>query len=124
MGLGRQTDVDNGVVLFVCRHDRAASALDEQATAGRACAILALVGVVNLPIIKYSVSQWFTLHQPASFSLTEKPMPTEMWMPLLFMVVAYYLFFITALLSRLRSGIWTEKEIPTGLESGWLPNEI
>jgi heme exporter protein C len=65
-----------------------------------------LVGVVNLPIIKYSVEWWYTLHQPASFSLTEKPaMPAEMWMPLLFMVVAYYCFFFTAWLMRLRNEI-------------------
>jgi heme exporter protein C len=82
------------------------SALEKQANAGRACAILALVGVVNLPIIKYSVEWWYTLHQPASFSLTEKPaMPAEMWMPLLFMVVAYYCFFFTAWLMRLRNEI-------------------
>lgn len=82
------------------------SALDRQATAGRACAILALVGAVNLPVIKYSVEWWYTLHQPASFSLTEKPaMPIEMWLPLLVMVVAYYLFFITTWISRLRNEI-------------------
>ena len=96
------------------------SALDRQATAGRACAILALVGVVNLPIIKYSVEWWFTLHQPASFSLTEKPaMPAEMWMPLLLMVVAYYLFFITALLSRLRNEI-LDRERDTDWVRKWV----
>lgn len=82
------------------------AALDSRASAGRACAILALVGVVNLPIIKYSVEWWYTLHQPASFSLTEKPaMPVEMWAPLLFMVIAYYLFFATVWIQRIRSEI-------------------
>jgi len=96
------------------------SALDRQATAGRACAILALVGVVNLPIIKYSVEWWFTLHQPASFSLTEKPaMPAEMWMPLLLMVIAYYLFFFTALLSRLRNEI-LDRERDTDWVRKWV----
>lgn len=86
------------------------SALDRQATAGRACAILALVGVVNLPIIKYSVEWWFTLHQPASFSMTESPaMPVEMWLPLLFMVIAYYLFFITTWINRIRNEILTRE---------------
>ena len=46
--------------------------------AGKVCGILVLVGVVNLPIIKYSVEWWNTLHQPASLKLTEKPtMPSS-----------------------------------------------
>jgi heme exporter protein C len=82
------------------------AAMDRHANAGRACAILALVGVVNLPIIKFSVEWWYTLHQPASFSLTEKPsMPIEMWAPLLFMVIAYYLYFISVWIMRIRNEI-------------------
>ncbi len=82
------------------------SAMEERATAGKACAILSLVGVVNLPIIQYSVEWWYTLHQPASLSLTEKPtMPVEMWAPLLFMVLTFYLFFVTVWLQRLRNEI-------------------
>jgi heme exporter protein C len=82
------------------------SAMERQAGAGRACAILALVGVVNLPVIKFSVEWWYTLHQPASFSLTEKPsMPMEMWLPLLVMVVAYYLFFFAVCVMRIRNEI-------------------
>lgn len=77
------------------------SAIDNATTAARAAAILALVGVVNIPIIKYSVEWWHSLHQPATFKLTEKPaMPMEMWLPLLVMVVGYYLFFAAALLQR------------------------
>jgi heme exporter protein CcmC len=68
---------------------RAAIADPDQA--GKACAILVLVGVVNLPIIKYSVEWWNTLHQPASLKLTEKPaMPASMWVPLLVNIVGYY----------------------------------
>ena len=79
------------------------SAIDNATTAARAAAILALVGVVNIPIIKYSVEWWHSLHQPATFRLTEKPaMPMEMWLPLLVMVVGYYLFFAAALLQRTR----------------------
>ena len=82
------------------------AALNRQATAGRACAILALVGIVNLPIIKYSVEWWYTLHQPASFSLTARPtMPMEMWLPLLVMVIACYLFFFTVWIMRIRNEI-------------------
>jgi heme exporter protein C len=82
------------------------AAMGSQANAGRACAVLALVGVVNLPVIKYSVEWWYTLHQPASFSLTEKPsMPVEMWLPLLVMVIAFYLFFFSAWIMRIRNEI-------------------
>ncbi len=79
------------------------SAMENRESAGRATAMLALVGVVNLPIIKYSVDWWFTLHQPSSFSLGEKPaMPAEMWIPLLVMVLGYYLFFFTLWATRMR----------------------
>ena len=87
------------------------SAMEDRVGAGRACAVLALVGVVNLPIIKYSVDWWFTLHQPASFSLTASPaMPMAMWLPLLLMVVAYYLFFLTAWVMRIRVEILVREQ--------------
>ena len=80
------------------------SAMENRNSAGRATAILAVVGVINLPIIKFSVEWWNTLHQPASFTLTEKPaMPVEMWLPLLVMVIGFYLFFFTALLMRMQT---------------------
>ncbi|MBV1878534.1 MAG: heme ABC transporter permease [Pseudomonadales bacterium] len=79
------------------------SAMENQATAGRATSILAVVGLVNLPIIKFSVDWWNTLHQPASFSLTEKPaMPAEMYQPLLVMVLGFYVFFFLIWIMRMR----------------------
>lgn len=72
----------------------------------KAASVLALVGVVNIPIIKYSVEWWNTLHQPATFTLTERPaMPVEMWLPLLVMVLGFYCFFIALTLTRTRSEI-------------------
>lgn len=72
-------------------------------SAGRAAAVLAVVGLINLPIIKFSVDWWFTLHQPSSFSITEKPaMPIEMWAPLLVMVIGTYSWFFLVWLMRLR----------------------
>lgn len=72
----------------------------------KAVAVLTLVGVVNIPIIKYSVAWWNTLHQPATFTLTERPaMPASMWGPLLIMVLGFYCFFIALTLYRLRSEI-------------------
>jgi len=70
---------------------------------GRAAALLAIIGVINLPIIKYSVDWWFTLHQPASFTLTARPsMPVEMWAPLLVCVIGTYLWMIWLWLLRMR----------------------
>ena len=70
------------------------AAIADQKSSARAVAVLVLVGVVNIPIIKYSVEWWNTLHQPATFKLTEKPsMPAEMWVPLLLSVLGLYLLF-------------------------------
>lgn len=70
------------------------AAISDEKSSARAVAVLVLVGVVNIPIIKYSVEWWNTLHQPATFKLTEKPsMPVEMWLPLLLVVLGLYLLF-------------------------------
>ncbi|MFO7992968.1 MAG: heme ABC transporter permease CcmC [Marinobacter sp.] len=70
------------------------AAISDEKSSARAVAVLVLVGVVNIPIIKYSVEWWNTLHQPATFKLTEKPsMPAEMWMPLLLSLLGLYLIF-------------------------------
>jgi len=70
------------------------SAIADEKSSARAVAVLVLVGVVNIPIIKYSVEWWNTLHQPATFKLTEKPsMPADMWVPLLMAVLGLYLLF-------------------------------
>lgn len=69
-------------------------AINDEKSAARAVAVLVLVGVVNIPIIQYSVEWWNTLHQPSTFKLTEKPsMPAEMWVPLLLSVLGLYLLF-------------------------------
>ncbi|MBZ9559441.1 MULTISPECIES: heme ABC transporter permease [unclassified Modicisalibacter] len=72
----------------------------------RAASVLTLVGVVNIPIIKYSVDWWNTLHQPATFTLTERPaMPAEMWLPLAVMLLGFYAFFAALLVMRTRNEI-------------------
>ncbi|WP_080290780.1 heme ABC transporter permease [Pseudomonas syringae] len=79
------------------------NAISNRDSAAKACAVLAIVGVINIPIIKYSVEWWNTLHQGVTFSLTEKPaMPAEMWLPLLFTVLGFYCFFGAVLLMRMR----------------------
>ena len=78
--------------------------------AGKVCGILVLVGVVNLPIIKYSVEWWNTLHQPASLKLTEKPtMPSSMWIPLFINIIGYYIVAAYLVLGSMRS-ILVERE--------------
>jgi len=81
-------------------------AISDDKSAARATAVLILVGVVNIPIIKYSVEWWNTLHQPATFKLTEKPaMPPEMWVPLLLSVLGLYLIFGWLACVRMQSEI-------------------
>lgn len=82
------------------------AAFEDSDMTAKASAILVLVGVVNIPIIKYSVEWWNTLHQPATFKLTEKPaMVPEMWIPLLVMVIGIYCFFTASLFMRVRNEI-------------------
>ena len=82
------------------------SAKEGSEAVGRATATLAVVGLINLPVIKFSVDWWFTLHQSSSFSLTEKPsMPVEMWLPLVVMVAGFYLFFFYVWIFSVRTEI-------------------
>jgi len=68
--------------------------IPERKRAARLAAILAMVGFINIPIIKFSVDWWNTLHQPASLSTPGAPgMPPEILWPLLMMVAAYSFLF-------------------------------
>lgn len=79
-------------------------AIESRAASAKAVSVLAIVGAVNLPIIKFSVNWWNTLHQPATFKLTEKPaMPPEMWAPLLLCLVGTYCFYAGLLLFSSRT---------------------
>ena len=95
-------------------------AISNRDSAAKACAVLAIVGVVNIPIIKYSVEWWQTLHQPATFTLTNKPsMPPQMWLPLLVLVLGFYCFFGAVLLMRMRLEILRRE-----VRSRWVRREI
>ncbi|WP_457437587.1 heme ABC transporter permease [Pseudomonas sp. TE3786] len=105
------------------------NAISNRDSAAKACAVLALVGVVNIPIIKYSVEWWNTLHQGATFKITERPaMPAEMWLPLLLMVLGFYCFFAAVLLMRMRLEVlkrearasWVKEEVAKQIEQGGL----
>jgi heme exporter protein C len=82
------------------------SAIDEVQRADRASALLAVVGVVNVPIIHYSVLWWNSLHQaPSVMKLAKPEMPPSMLAPLLMMLAGFTLFFGAVLLVRLRGEI-------------------
>jgi heme exporter protein C len=86
------------------------NAFDEPTRGARAGAILALVGVVNLPIIKFSVDWWNTLHQPSSIFRLGGPTidPSMLW-PLGIMALGFTFFFVTLWLMRIRSALMAAK---------------
>jgi heme exporter protein C len=82
------------------------SAFDDTQRADRASAVLAVVGVVNVPIIRYSVEWWNSIHQTPSVMKMDRPsMPAEMLVPLLTMFLAFTLAFVAILLVRLRAEV-------------------
>jgi heme exporter protein C len=89
----------------------------------RASSFLALIGVINIPIIKYSVIWWNTLHQPATIKLTEKSaMQMEMLWPLLVMILAFYVFFALMLILRVRNEILLSEQKSKWVQSLVLSN--
>jgi heme exporter protein C len=78
-------------------------AIEDETKAGRAAVVLALVGAVNIPIIKFSVDWWNTLHQGESI-ISGKLAPVFLW-PLLIMMLAYTLVFVALWLVRIRTAI-------------------
>jgi heme exporter protein C len=79
-------------------------AIEEPARAARAVAILTLVGAVNLPIIKFSVDWWYTLHQPASvFRMDGPTIHPAMLTPLLVMGLAFLLLYVFLLVIRMKT---------------------
>ncbi|MDH3716094.1 MAG: heme ABC transporter permease [Gammaproteobacteria bacterium] len=78
-------------------------AIEDKRVAARAAAIVAMVGVVNIPIIHYSVEWWNTLHQPATITKLDEPsIDASMLIPLLIMALAFNVFYGVALLLRAR----------------------
>lgn len=102
------------------------SSVEDRATADKAGAILALVGVVNIPIIHYSVEWWYTLHQGPTVTKIDKPsIHPAMLRPLLLMAFAYTTYYAALMLSRARAEIlerqagnaWT-RALVKGTEKG------
>jgi len=81
-------------------------AIDDGARADRACAVLALVGVINLPIIHYSVDWWNSLHQGHTvLKFGKASMPPSMLVPLLLMMLAFTMYFGAIMLVRARGEV-------------------
>jgi heme exporter protein C len=92
------------------------AAIDDPRRADKAGAVLALVGVVNIPIIYFSVKWWNTLHQGASVSLTKAPtMATIMFTGMIVMALAFWMYSIAVSLARVRA-IILERE----RHAGWV----
>ena len=92
------------------------AAIEDRRTASRACGLFAIVGVVNIPIIHYSVEWWNTLHQGPTVTKFDAPsIHVSMLVPLLLMAVSFKLFYATVLLTRARSAVLERER-----NAGWV----
>jgi heme exporter protein C len=80
-------------------------AFDDQGRAARIVAVVTLVGALDIPVVKFSVDWWNTLHQPASITLGGSKLPPEMLTPLLVMMLAFSMLFVLLLLISMRTEI-------------------
>jgi heme exporter protein C len=86
------------------------AAIDDEQKAARAAAILALVGLVNLPIVKFSVDWWNTLHQGESIFRPGGPTLAAVYLwPLGVMSFAYLFLFGALWLVRIRAEVWRRR---------------
>jgi heme exporter protein C len=94
--------------------------IEDTARADRASAVLAIVGVVNVPIIRFSVEWWNSIHQTPSVMKMDRPsMPAEMLVPLLAMLLGFTLYFVAVLLVRLRAEILQRER-----SARWIREEV
>jgi heme exporter protein C len=108
------------VLFFFLGYIALRSAIEDRDRADRASAVLAIVGVVNVPIVHYSVEFWNSLHQAPSLLRSDGPsMPMSMLWPLLVMILAYTFYFLAIMLMRARAevirrergGTWLREEL-------------
>jgi heme exporter protein C len=101
------------------------NAFDEPGRGTRAGSVLALVGVVNLPIIKFSVDWWNTLHQPASVMRLGGPrIDLSMLIPLLVMAAGFLLLFLALLMLRMRAALNERRALAMLLNSAPAPARV
>jgi len=94
------------VLFFFLGYIGLRSAIEDPDRADRTSAVLAIVGIVNVPIVRYSVTWWNSLHQAPSVMRADGPtMPWVMLWPLLLMFLAYTLYFFSIMLTRARAEV-------------------
>ena len=82
------------------------SSIEDKRVAAKAASMLAIVGVINIPIIHYSVTWWNSLHQPNMEIVSDKPsMDASMLYPLLIMAIAFKVYFVWVLIMRIQNEI-------------------
>jgi len=92
--------------LFYLGYMALRASIDDEAKAGRAASVLALVGLINLPIVKFSVDWWNTLHQPTSVLRLDGPtMTADLLAPLLVMAGAYTTLFLALWITAIHGEI-------------------
>ena len=95
------------------------AAIDDPRRADRSAAVLALVGVINVPIIYFSVKWWNTLHQGATISMTKAPtMASQMLLGMLLMAGSFWLYAIATSLYRCRTLVLEREE-----HAAWIMKE-
>ena len=96
------------------------SAIEDPRVAAKAASILAIVGIINIPIIHYSVVWWHSLHQPNMEIISESPsMHPSMLYPLLLMAVAFKIYFVWLLTIRMRNEILSRERT-----TNWVKNVL
>jgi len=96
------------------------ASIDDPRRADRSAAVLALVGVINVPIIYFSVKWWNTLHQGATISMTKAPaMASQMLLGMLLMVGSFWLYSLATSLYRCRTLVLEREE-----HAAWVVEEI
>ena len=96
------------------------ASIDDPRRADRSAAVLALVGVINVPIIYFSVKWWNTLHQGATISMTKAPaMASQMLLGMLLMLGSFWLYSIATSLYRCRTLVLEREE-----HAAWVVEEI
>lgn len=99
--------------LFYLGYIALRASIDDEAKAARAAAVLGLVGLVNLPIVKFSVDWFNTLHQPASLLRADGPSMSGVFLaPLLVMMAAYGVLFVAVWLTGIRTEV-TRRRVMT-----------
>ncbi len=96
------------------------SAIEDRQRAAKACGLLALIGVINVPIIYFSVRWWNTLHQGASVSVEKgSQMASVMLITMLIMTIAFWMYTIAVALVRVRTIILEREQ-----NSDWVAKEV